>query len=129
MSSKQIVSLILRASLAFAFIYPAVNAYFDPDSWIGYFPSFMQGYVSEPVLLHSFGILEISLSLWVLSGWKIRFPAMVMALTLLAIVMFNLTQFQIVFRDLSIAGIALALVFMEGGRTKKRKGMQVNLDS
>lgn len=128
MQSKQIVSLILRISLAFAFIYPAVNAYFDPMSWIGYFPPFLFGYVPDEVLLHSFGVLEIALALWVLSGWKVHIPATLMALMLLAIVMFNIPQFQVTFRDLSILGIALALIFMPGQRT--RRGVpSVNLDA
>lgn len=112
MRSKKIVSLILRVSLALAFIYPAINAILDPASWIGYFPSFMRGIVPDQILLHSFGALEVLLALWVLSGWKIRFPASVTLLMLLGIVMFNLNQFQVVFRDLSIAGMALALIYM-----------------
>ncbi len=112
-SSRQIVSLILRLSLAFSFAYPAVNAVFDPSSWIGYFPPFMLGVVPDAILLHSFGALEMLLALWVLSGWKIRIPSMIMALMLLGIVMFNLSQFQVVFRDLSIMGLAIALAVME----------------
>lgn len=73
----------------------------------------MLGFIPDAVLLHSFGALEILLALWVLSGWKIRIPSMIMALMLLGIVMFNLTQFQVVFRDLSIMGLALALAVME----------------
>jgi uncharacterized membrane protein YphA (DoxX/SURF4 family) len=113
MGSKQIVSWILRISLCFAFVYPAVSAIFSPASWIGYFPPFLLGHVPDPILLHSFGALEIALALWLLSGYKIRIPAMLMALMLLGIVMFNLSQFEIVFRDLSIAGMAVALAVME----------------
>ncbi len=126
MQSKKVVSLILRVSLAFAFIYPAVNAFFDPSSWIGYFPPFMMGFLPEQVLLHSFGALELLLALWVLSGWKVQVPASIMALMLLGIVMFNIPQFQVTFRDLSILGIALALVFM--APRKSRRDMPVNLE-
>lgn len=104
---------MLRVSLAFAFLFPAVNVWFDPSSWIGYFPAFAKGIVSDEILLHGFGAVEIILALWVLSGWKIVFPASVMALMLLAIVVFNISQFQITFRDLSIMGMAVALVVME----------------
>ena len=116
MQSKKIVSLILRVSLAFAFIYPAVNALLDPLSWIGYFPPFLLGIVPDEVLLHSFGVLEVLLALWVLSGWKIQIPAALMALMLLGIVVFNIPQFQVTFRDLSIMGIALALLFMPSSK-------------
>lgn len=127
MQSKQLVSIILRVSLAFAFIYPAVNAIFDPSSWIGYFPPFIMGYVPDEVLLHSFGALEVLLALWVLSGWKVHIPASLMALMLLAIVMFNIPQFQVTFRDLSIAGIALALVVISP--RKNTKNMPINLEA
>jgi uncharacterized membrane protein YphA (DoxX/SURF4 family) len=103
----------LRISLAFSFLYPAIHAVFEPSSWIGYFPQFMFGLVPDEILLHSFGALEILLALWVLSGWKIRIPSMIMALMLLGIVMFNLNQFEVVFRDLSIMGLAIALAVME----------------
>ncbi|MES2006682.1 MAG: DoxX family membrane protein [Patescibacteria group bacterium] len=118
MQSKQLVSLTLRISLAFAFIFPAVNAIFDPSSWIGYFPLFLKGYVPDEVLLHSFGALEVLLGLWVLSGWKVQIPAALMALMLLAIVAFNIPQFQVTFRDLSIMGMAIALVLMPSGKRK-----------
>jgi len=127
MQSKQIVSLILRISLAFAFAYPAINALFDPSSWMGYFPPFVMGYIPDEVLLHSFGVLEIVLALWVLSGWKVKVPAAMMALMLLGIVVFNIPQFQVVFRDLSIAGLALALLCMPN--PKRGRGARINLDA
>ena len=100
---------ILRGGLAFSFLFPAINAFFDPYSWIGYFPVFMRGFVSDAVLLHSFGVIEIIIALWILSGWKIFWPSLISFMMLVGIVFFNLSQFQIVFRDLSIAAIALAL--------------------
>ena len=100
---------ILRGGLAFSFLFPAINAFFDPYSWIGYFPVFTRGFVSDTVLLHSFGVIEIIIALWILSGWKIFWPSLISFMMLVGIVFFNLSQFQIVFRDLSIAAIALAL--------------------
>ena len=104
------VSLALRAGLAFAFLYPAVSAVFDPLLWIGYFPAFMRGVVPDGVLLHSFGALEALIALWILSGKHIFLPSAAALAILLAIVALNLSQFPVVFRDLSIAAIALALV-------------------
>lgn len=106
--------LVLRAGVAFAFLYPPFNALSDPNSWIGYFPGFMlafaqAGYVSEGALLHAFGALEAVLGLWILSGYKIALPASIAAALLVAIVVLNLNQFQILFRDLSIAAAALYL--------------------
>ena len=108
---------LLRLGAAFAFAYPAVNAWFDPGSWIGYFPPFVLSFgesigVSNEILLHLFGAVEILLALWILSGYKLFWPSLVATAMLLTIVVFNLPQMQIVFRDLSIAALTFALALM-----------------
>lgn len=104
--------LVLRAGVAFAFLYPAVNALFDPVSWFSYFSPFIRGLAPEPVLLHGFGALEVVLALWILSGKNIFWPCIVAALVLFAIVFSLPGEFQVVFRDLSIAAAALALALI-----------------
>ncbi|MDE1924728.1 MAG: hypothetical protein KGH79_00925 [Patescibacteria group bacterium] len=101
--------LILRLSVAFAFLYPPIDALFDPYSWIGYFPPFLRGIVPDLVLLHGFGIIEVIIALWILSNYKIFIPAVLAALMLATIVFFNWPEFQVLFRDMSIALAALAL--------------------
>lgn len=101
----------LRAAIAFAFLYPPIAAVFDPLSWEGYFPAFVHAFpVPIIVTLHVFGILEVVIALWILSGWRIRLPALAAAALLFAIVAFNFSQLDVLFRDLSIAAIALTLV-------------------
>jgi len=107
-----LVDWVLRVSVAFAFLYPPFNALTQPDAWVGYFPVFVQGFVPENVLLHTFGILEVVLALWILSGWKVFLPAFGGAVLLFAIVLFNGNEFQVLFRDVSIAAAALALAVM-----------------
>lgn len=105
--------LLLRVGAAFAFLYPPLAAIFgDPYSWIGYFPSFTRGFVDEMVLLHLFGAVEILIGLWILSGYKIFVPSLLATAMLLGIVAFNFYDFQILFRDLSIAAMTLALAVM-----------------
>ena len=110
MSREKLADFVLRIGLAFAFLYPPVSALFDPLSWIGYFPHFVRGYVPDMVLLHSFGAVEVVLALWLLSGWKVFYPAMLMSLMLLGIILFDISDFQILFRDVSILAIGVALV-------------------
>ncbi len=101
---------LLRVGAAFAFLYPPLAAIFgDPYSWLGYFPSFTRGYIDEMLMLHAFGVVEIAIGLWILSGYKIFVPALIATAMLVGIVVFNLSQFDIVFRDLSIACMTLAL--------------------
>jgi uncharacterized membrane protein YphA (DoxX/SURF4 family) len=118
---------LLRIALGFAFLYPAIHAFFDPTTWLGYFPPFVtQAFdiiavplkLSDVVLLHSFGFLEIILAVWVLFGKRVRTPALIMAVLLFAIVGFNLgpANFSVLFRDVSIAFAAIALAL--GSRVK-----------
>ena len=107
-------NLVLRAGLAFAFLYPALNAIGNPDSWLGYFPAFVRSaahtaHVPDLVLLHSFGAVEVVIALWILSGWRIVWPAVAAAMLLLSIVFFDFDNFEVVFRDVAIAAIAIAL--------------------
>ena len=111
---RNTIDCILRAALAFAFLYPPISAWSDPFSWLGYVPAF--AYVLWPwshlVLLHLFGVAEIVLALWVLSGWRIALPSALACFLLLFIVVTNPGQFEILFRDLSIAAIAFVLAVM-----------------
>lgn len=101
--------LVLRLAVAFAFLYPPLNALIDPYSWIGYFPHFIHGIVPDMVLLHGFGLIEVALALWVLSGRKIFVPSLICAAMLFVIVLFNLSDFSVLFRDVSLGLAALAL--------------------
>ncbi|MBX4192395.1 hypothetical protein KW798_02820 [Candidatus Parcubacteria bacterium] len=109
MSQTATANFILRAGIAFVFLYPAINAYFEPYTWIGYFPPFTRGYVDEFLMLHAFGVVEIVIALWILSGWKVFYPALVAGVMLLAIVVTNTQDFPILFRDLGLAAAAFYL--------------------
>ncbi|MEK7510742.1 MAG: DoxX family membrane protein [Patescibacteria group bacterium] len=104
-----LAELLLRLGVAFSFLYPPIAAFFDPDSWLGYFPAFIPASMTA---LHVFGAIEIVIALWILFGKRIWIPSAAAAAMLLAIVIFNLGQFDVLFRDVSIALMALALVWM-----------------
>jgi len=110
MSRENAAHVVLRLGVAFSFLYPPFSALTDPDSWVGYFPQFVRDLpVDTYLLLHLFGALEVVIALWLISGWKVRYPAALAALMLVAIVAFNLNQFEVLFRDLTIAAAAIAL--------------------
>lgn len=102
--------LLLRLAVAFSFAYPPIAALFEPDSWIGYFPAFIPASLT---LLHVFGALEIAIALWIVFGKRIHIPSILAALILGAIVVLNGAQFDILFRDISIAMAALALALVD----------------
>lgn len=122
MSVSRLSDLVLRASLAFAFLYPPLDALRDPDAWLGYFPGYLHGIVPDPVLLHGFGLIEIVIAVWLLSGWNILWPSLAALAILLAIVLTHLHGFDTLFRDVSIAGIALALAVMRASGWKAHAG-------
>ena len=101
---------ILRAGLAFAFLYPAISAIFSPYDWIGYFPDFMKGYVPDMVLLHVFGATEAVIGFWILSGKRIFIPSLLATIYLALIVVLNYQGFQVLFRDISILAMAVSLM-------------------
>lgn len=110
-------NIILRIGVAFAFLYPAIDAVLDPYSWIGYLPNFARTLahaagMPDLVLLHAFGALEVVIALWILSGKKIFVPSLAATGLLAAIIVLNLQDFQVIFRDVSIAAGALALAVM-----------------
>lgn len=104
---------ILRIALAFSFIYPAISAWFNPFAWIGYFPPFLLDMVGQydMLLLHAFGISEIAIGLWLIFGKRIWWPSVLALVYLIGIVVFNLNQMDVIFRDITIAAIALALMY------------------
>ena len=110
-SNARRAHLALRAGLAFAFLYPPYAALSDPISWESYFPPLFHHLpVSIFVLLHAFGALEAVIALWILSGWRIRLPALLATAILLTIVALGAgSDFDVLFRDLSICSIAVAL--------------------
>ncbi len=105
-------SLLLRTGVAFAFLYPPLSVWIfggDPSGWTGYFPELVRGYVADTTLLTLFEVVEVVIALWILSGWRILIPCALATFMLAAIVIFNGAQFVVLFRDISIAAMALAL--------------------
>ena len=111
---------VLRIGLAFSFIYPAVSAWFNPFAWIGYFPPFMIEMAGEysMLLLHTFGVTELLIGAWLIFGKRVFVPSAIAFVYLLGIIVFNLGQLDVIFRDVSIAAIAVALILSEREQKK-----------
>ena len=121
-------NLVLRIGLAFAFLYPPINALGNPESWIAYFPSFVRSMaeqigMSDVLLLHTFGVVEVIIAIWILSGWRVFWPSAAAAVMLLAIVFFNTNNFEVLFRDIAIAAMAIALAIRSFRDSFKQSGV------
>jgi len=109
---ERLAVLILRIGLAFVFAYAAFGQLTNADAWIGFFPEFLRGFLSESILLYSHAFGEIVLALWLLSGWKTFYSASLAAIALLGIVLFNLGAMEIIFRDIGLFLMAAALAVL-----------------
>lgn len=109
MKKNNLPSLLLRIGLAFAYLYAAVAAFITPNNWIGFFPSFLTSLVPVNLLLTSFSIFEIVLALWLLSGKKVVWSALISAFMQASIVLVTLSGLDIVFRDVGLLFASLAL--------------------
>lgn len=113
------VSLILRLSLGFAFIYAAISHYFSPDSWLQFYPDFMQDIVSEKWYSIAASLGELAFGLMIISGRLTYYLAILSALALSVILVFNLDQMFILFRDVSLIGASIALAVLHSGEHRK----------
>lgn len=106
------VSFILRSGLALVFLYAGVASLLDPTSWIGFIPGWLRGIIPAETFLvvHAGG--EIILGLWLISGKNAYAAAIISALAMGAIIVFNLGALDIVFRDVAILGMAIALAVL-----------------
>lgn len=108
-SQVRTASLLLRIGLAFVFIYAAAEAYFTPDVFLTYVPEFVQNMIPISTFLPLFGLGEIILALWLLSGWQVQYPAILAFLLMVGIVVPNIDAFAVLFRNVAIGFAALAL--------------------
>ncbi len=101
-------SLLLRIGLAFVFLYAAIFVS-TVETGSKYVPPFITNIIPIKTFLLTFGIFEILLSLWLLSGKFTRYSGLVSALLLINLTVFNLEYFSVLFRNIAIICAALAL--------------------
>ncbi len=109
---KNLSSVALRVGLAFVLLYAAVSSLFNPQDWIGYFPHFLFSFLPSQFLLTGFSAMQIILAVWLLSGWRLQRAALLSALMMAGITVFNLNVFEVTFRDVGLFFMAVALWFL-----------------
>lgn len=112
MGNQKLASLILRIGLAFVFGYAAISALIIPEAWIGFYPQFIRNIVPDQILLYSHSFGEIFLAVWLLSGKKTFYAAVLSAVWILGIILGTLNVFLITFRDVAILFSAGALAVL-----------------
>ncbi len=112
MANSKLVSFLLRAGLAVVFLYAGIASLLDPISWVGYIPAWLREIVPAETFLLVHAVGEIILALWLLSGKRAFEAAIVSALAMAGIIIFNLNLLDVVFRDFAILVMALALAVL-----------------
>lgn len=109
--------IFLRIGLAFVFVYAAVEIHYNPDNFLRYVPPFVSDLFPIEKFLPVFGIGEILLAIWLISGKWGRYSAIISFLLLCAITIPNYAFFTTLFRNVAIATGALALFCLESMRS------------
>jgi len=102
----------LRMGLAFVFLFAAFSAFFNPQAWVGYIPSFVSNFITRAYLLFFHDVIMFFLGIWLLSGKKTFYAAIVSCLVLAGITLTSLSSFLITFRDVGLFFAAIALAVM-----------------
>ena len=105
-----LISFLLRSGLAIVFLYAGVSAFLNPTAWIGFVPMWIRNIISENIFLPIHATLDVVIGIWLISGKKIFYASIVASLAILSILIFNIGALEILFRDVAILFMALALV-------------------
>ena len=111
MDKQYLSNLLLRTGLAFVFIYAGIAAYISPNNWVGFIPN-IGNFITKAILLQIHSAINIILGLWLLSNKKLFYASIISSIFLFGIIIFNLSSFDIVFRDVAILLASLALTVL-----------------
>jgi uncharacterized protein with PQ loop repeat len=107
----QLAAWFLRTALIFVFTYAAISAFVTPNAWLGFIPSFVPENMAR-LSLDSFGIIQLALAAWLLSGLYLRLAALTSGIVILALTLTNLSSPVVTFRDVGLALTAFALAIL-----------------
>ncbi|MDP3697996.1 MAG: hypothetical protein Q8R47_00260 [Nanoarchaeota archaeon] len=106
---SNLASFTLRVALAVPFLFVAIDATLQPEAWVGFIPFFVREILPASLVLGAHALVDFTLALWLLSGWKTTYAAAFSALNLATIIIVNLAALDIIFRDVGLLLAAVAL--------------------
>lgn len=113
MSKSRLAIWFLRVGLAFVFAYASYEICVNPANFLKYTPNFIFKFVPQNLFLYSFGVAEIALAAWLLTGWKAEYSSLISVMLMVGIIVFNPEYFQILFRNVAIGFGGMALLMLE----------------
>ena len=105
---ERLTSWLLRAGLAFVLSYAATASVVHPETFVGYFPSFVPAAWADR-LLPVFAVFEALLAVGLLTHRYACMAAVLAGVTMVAIIAVNPHAFEVLFRNVAIACGAFAL--------------------
>jgi len=108
----RLVSFFLRTGIGIVFLYAAIASTLNPTSWQGFIPYFITNILPASLFLKFFSLYQLILFLWLISGKKIAYVGVLSTITLIGIIIFNINQLEIVFRDVAIIFATIALTIL-----------------
>ncbi|HSX33285.1 MAG TPA: hypothetical protein VLF91_03040 [Candidatus Saccharimonadales bacterium] len=106
-------SLVLRVGLAFVFLYAAISALLHPLVWIGYVPNMVAKVVDPKAVLNLMSVIQIGVAAWLIFGKAVRYAGALAVLLLGGIILGNLNNLVITFRDIGLLLAAIAVVLLD----------------
>lgn len=111
-----LILFLLRGGLAFVFLYACIFIFIFPERYIKWLPDFYVNNVPPFFangFLIGFALVEVALVLWLLFGRRVEYAALIAAVILLIIIIFNVEKMPILFRNIGLLGCALTLYVIE----------------
>ena len=121
MDNNSLANLVLRIGLAFCFLYAGIAGFLHPEDWVGWFPRFATDAIDGAVLLNIWGVYEIVTGLWLLWGKHIFWPSLAASFSLAGLIVFNLSVMDVIFRDVTILTVAIALAIENFPRPQEQQ--------
>jgi len=116
-----LVSLLLRAGLAISFFYAAISSLIYPTGWAGYVPDFLTKIISLKLYLPIHSIYDFIIGFFLIIDYKTFYVSILAALTISLIIIFNLSILDIVFRDIGLLLMAIALIVLYYKKSGSKK--------
>jgi len=114
-----LISFLLRSGLAIAFFYAGISSFLNPTNWIGFVPNFVNLIIPKEIFLIIFSTYQILLGIGLLSDYKTFALSILSSATLFLILFGNILNLDILFRDVAILFMALALISLSYKSKKK----------
>ena len=116
-----LISFLLRVGLAITFFYAGISSFLSSTNWIGFVPNFIGLIISKEIFLMIFSGYQIILGIGLLFDYKNFALSILSSATLFLILFVNIINLEILFRDIAILFMALALISLSYKKIGKNK--------